>query len=104
MAQVTNITCDQCGKILHGKDKAAYVSLPNIQINGQIVLQKIHPVTGRSYPIFVTRTNSERMNFCDLVCLQDHVDFKEGQYDKYQMDALKKEASQAAINQGASRP
>lgn len=93
MAQVTNITCDSCGKVLYGKEKAAFVKLPNIQINGQIVVQNVDEASGWHTPIFVTRTPNERMNFCDLVCLQDLIDMKEKQFEKRREDNLRTEAT-----------
>jgi hypothetical protein len=104
MAQVTNITCDNCNAVLYGKDRAAFVKKENVQINGQIVVQKVDPKTGYSYPLFVTRTPNERMNFCDLVCLQEHVDYKEARYEEGKRKHLQEEASLAAIERTADKP
>ncbi len=83
MAKNTNITCDSCGRTLYGKEKTMFVKETNIQINGQIVLQKVDPDTGWSYPIFITKTKEDRLNFCDLVCLQDFIDMKEKRYEEF---------------------
>lgn len=98
MARTTNITCDGCGKVLYGMSKGEFVKLPNVQINGQIVIQKTDPETGYGYPVFVTRTSNERMNFCDLVCLQDHMEFREARFEEERKKRLREEASAEAID------
>lgn len=101
MSKVTNIACDGCGKTLYGKDKAAFVKHANVQINGQIVVQKVDPDSGYNYPIYITKTKEDRLNFCDLVCLQDFIEYKEKRYEDYKKEGLRERASVEAIDRSA---
>lgn len=93
MAKVTNITCDNCNKVLYGKDKAAFIKDPNISIKGQVILQKVDEETGFSYPVYITRSPTEDLSFCDLVCFQEYVDMREKGYEDHRKNSLREEAT-----------
>ena len=100
MSKITSIACDGCGKILYGKEKAAFVKKANVQINGQIVLQKVDSETEWSYPVYITKTKEDRLNFCDLVCLQEFIEYKEKRYEEFRKEDLRERARVEALDRG----
>lgn len=96
MSQQTNFVCDGCGKILYGKDRAAWVANNTyLQIQGQFTLQKYDPDTRGRYYVHLTPRPNEKLNFCledSLPCVFAYVEAQEQLYKNHRTAALYEQA------------
>lgn len=104
MSRVEQTVCDGCGKILYGKDRAAFKSESYIQVQGRISLQCADPEgkhqraddnwnftrTPRYY-IFITPHKDAETSFCDVKCLQAYIDARKRIWESTRERMLREE-------------
>lgn len=103
MADIQQQLCDGCGALLNGKHGIAWVKLPCLEINGQIVYEEMstEKPNWRQH-LFVTRTPNEKLAFCwgkdpekpDLKCLMDYITFRVQKQREWNEKKLKGEANE----------
>lgn len=93
MAKNFNSSCDNCGVVLYGKDRGAWVKKDNIFFNGQAGKNVFDPETGYHQTVYFTRTSAEQTCFCDATCLTEWMEMQEQLYENRKKARLMDEAS-----------
>jgi len=91
MAKNYNQSCDNCGTVLFGQDRGAYVKKDNIFFNGQAGKNIFDPETGWHETVFFTKTKAEQTCFCDTGCLVEWMQMQEQLYQNRKQARLREE-------------
>ena len=94
MALNTNKSCDNCGTIVYGTDRGAFVRKSNIFINGQVGKNNVDQETGWREVVYMSRTAQDQLAFCDAVCLTEWMGMQEELWNNRKKARLMEEASQ----------
>lgn len=92
MAVNTNKSCDNCGTIVYGTDRGAFVRKSNIFINGQVGKNNVDQDTGWKEVVYMTRTAQDQLAFCDTDCLVEWVALQEELWNNRKVAKLRAEA------------
>lgn len=94
MAKNTNFTCDACGTVLWGRDRAAYIKKDSLQINGQILEKTVDPKTEWEDLTFITHSRTDSLSFCNTECLVDFIEQRRAMWKVKKEQRLRDEATE----------
>ena len=92
MAKNYNQSCDNCGTILYGQDRGAFVKKDNIFVNGQVGKNVVDPESQWHDVKYMTRSSDQQSVFCDTECLREWMDLQEQLWDNRKKAKLREEA------------
>jgi len=104
MAKNYNQSCDNCGTILYGQDRGAFIKKDNIFFNGQAGKNVFDPQSGFHQTVFFTKSSSEQTVFCNPECLSEWMATQEMLYQNRKMARLREEAETGITGQEKFTP
>lgn len=104
MAKNYNTSCDNCGKIVYGQDRGAFVRKDNIFINGQMGRNFFDEETKYKETIYYTRQADQMTAFCDRNCLVEWMEREEELFFNRKQARLREEAENNITGQDRFTP
>lgn len=92
MAKNYNQSCDNCGTILYGQDRGAFVKKSNIFINGQVGKNVVDPETEWHDVVYMTKAKDQQSVYCDTECLREWMETQEQLWNNRKKAKLREEA------------
>ncbi len=99
MAKNYNQSCDNCGTILYGQDRGAFVKKTNIFINGQVGKNVVDPETEWHDVVYMTKAKDQQSCYCDTECLREWMETQEELWNNRKKAKLREEAEYGITGQ-----